>query len=73
MTEDHVLLKWFRKALPNFGLKKPPQNNVQLLCSQCNSKKAGVIDYSDIITRDFMKQIAEGIILEVRKHEDYKP
>ncbi len=73
MTEDHVLPKWFRKALPNFKLKIPPTAEIQLLCSGCNNKKAGVIDYENPTTRNFMKEIATQLIGEIRKHEEFNP
>lgn len=71
MTEDHVFPKWLRSALPNFGIKPPSIGEIQLICQECNSKKGGNLDYSDITTRGIMKDIVTKFTQEIRKHEEF--
>jgi hypothetical protein len=71
MTEDHIIPKWFRKMLPEFGIKIPAQNEIQMVCQKCNSTKGGKLDYSHSTTRDFMKKITTDIVVEIRKHETF--
>ncbi len=73
LTEDHICPKWFRKMLPQFGIKKPEQNEIQLVCSDCNGKKGGLIDYSHDLSREFMKKIVTDIIIKIRKFEQFNP
>lgn len=73
MTEDHIVPKWFRKTLPNFGIKIPPQHEIQIVCKKCNSDKGGKIDFSHENSREFMKKICTDWILEIRKWEQFNP
>lgn len=73
MTEDHVFPKWLRKALPNFGIKVPPTQEVHLICSKCNAKKGANLDYSDEMTRTIMKEIVHQFTSRIREHEEFHP
>lgn len=71
MTEDHVIPQWFQKQLPNFGIAKPIENAVELVCEKCNMTKGGKIDFSYKPVREVMKKIIDTWIIEYCKHEVY--
>lgn len=73
MTEDHIIPKWFRKQLPNFGIKVPAQNEIQIVCQKCNSAKGGKIDFSHPTSREFIKKIVIDWTAEIRNHEQFNP
>lgn len=73
LTEDHVVPKWFKKALPNFGIKFTINENSELVCANCNGVKGGSFDFAHITVREFVKQIVVKWVAEIRKHEEFNP
>lgn len=73
LTEDHVIPKWFKKALPNFGIKFDVKENSEYVCQPCNGTKGGTFDWKHLTVRTFMKQIVITWTQEIRKHEEFNP
>ena len=75
LTEDHVVPKWFIKALPNFGLigKEIPNLENELVCAKCNGTKGGKFDYAYPAVRDAMKPIISKWVKAIREHEEFNP
>ncbi len=76
MTEDHVVPQWFKKILPQFGLKEIPKeltNEIEIVCQECNGTKGGRFDFSFKACRDVIKPIISYFVSEIRKHEDFNP
>lgn len=66
LTRDHIIPKWFYNPsrLRDLGLRdkgeswgKISMNNRRYICLPCNLKKGGVIDYTDPIVRQFVRNI----------------
>lgn len=69
LTRDHVIPDWFRSKVHNFGFRIhtgkstfPNYKKYQTLCSKCNLKKGGKIDWSDEVVCEYFKRVAESIL-----------
>lgn len=67
LTKDHVVPDWLVKRLDYFGFSIVIPDNVQIVCSPCNAKKGGNIDYADPRVADFMELFAQQILKKCRK------
>lgn len=74
LTEDHVIPQWFKKQLPNFGVKIDKfENEVELVCQKCNTTKGGKIDFSFKCVREVMKLLIIDFVAQIRKYEEFNP
>lgn len=68
LTKDHIIPKWIYKRSQYLGFKKNlGKKNEQILCSKCNSKKAGGIDVTTEIGRNFWIAVRDLINKELEK------
>lgn len=68
LTKDHIIPRWLYKRINNFDVnikidmrfkKNLGQNNIQILCAYCNSKKGGGLDMEHQITQQIFPWIEE--------------
>jgi len=68
-TKDHIVPEWLVKNMQHFGFLIEISNNIQMICTKCNTKKGGNINYSDERVRSFMRLFANTILRKVDEHE----
>jgi 5-methylcytosine-specific restriction endonuclease McrA len=64
LTKDHIIPKSVYKRFPlkQIGFKKNlGKKNIQMICSDCNSKKSNHIDVSHPIGREFWTKMRDEI------------
>lgn len=70
ITRDHIIPRWIMVRIHMFGIKAAlPEgwSNFQDLCESCNLIKGGKVDWENPIVREYMRQIAEGILSKLEK------
>lgn len=58
LTRDHVVPKWFIRALKELGLEAPV-SQYSKICADCNLTKGSKLDFSDTQTRHHLKAIID--------------
>ncbi len=71
LTKDHVIPKWLLRRLHNYGIKrcKAPKVVNEMICSSCNVRKGGKLDYSNPEVREFMRWFAYEILDNINEHD----
>lgn len=70
-TIDHVIPKWLvrRVRLFGFDISIPFEENTQPSCSECNSDKGGMIDYSNPKVISFLNELIEKLQIRINLAE----
>ena len=61
MTRDHIIPDWFASRISLFEIDLSIEGNRQALCKQCNTDKAGKINYEDENVKAFMKEFVKQL------------
>lgn len=70
LTDDHRIPRWLVRRVGNFGVKgKTTAKNIQRLCRPCNAIKAGYMDYSDPIVREYLKDFIQQVGAHIKRFE----